>query len=63
MKSGIDLEEEDYLKVQDKLWELILKGYLAPGKDKMNQWFPNLHFTEKGKKFQKELIEEDEQSK
>ena len=63
MESGIDLEEEDFLKIQDKLWELILKGYLAPGKNEMNPWFPKLHFTEKGEKFQKELIEENEQNK
>ncbi|MFX1567216.1 MAG: hypothetical protein ACFFCV_02480 [Promethearchaeota archaeon] len=57
MESGIDLEDKDYLKVQDEIWKLVLEGKLAPGTNKMNPWFPNLHFTEKGQKFRKELIQ------
>jgi len=48
------LKNDDYLKVVDKIWEYITSGKLAPGKDWENTWFPNLHLTEKGKKFMEE---------
>lgn len=60
IESGIDLEDEDYLKVQDGIWKLVLEGKLAPGKNKMNPWFPNLHFTEKGQKFREKLLQEED---
>lgn len=60
MESKIDLEEEDYLKVQDKIWELVLEGFLSPGKNMNNPWFPKLHFTKKGKQYKKTLIKEEE---
>ncbi len=60
MESGIDLEDDDFLKVQDEIWKLVLEGKVAPGKNKMNHWFPNLHFTEKGKKFREELIQDED---
>jgi len=63
MESGIDLEEEDYLKVQDQIWKLVLDGILAPGKNRMNSWFPNLHFTENGKNLREELIQGEEKEK
>ncbi|MEE9379691.1 MAG: hypothetical protein V3V33_16825 [Candidatus Lokiarchaeia archaeon] len=59
MESGIDLEEEDHFLVQDEIWKLVLEGKLAPGMNKMNPWFPNLHFTEKGKEHREKLIQED----
>ncbi len=45
------LKNDDYLKIVDKIWEYITSGRLAPGKDRDNPWFPNLHLTEKGKEF------------
>ena len=48
------LKNDDYLKVVDKIWELITSGILSPGKDWENSWFPNLHLTEKGKDFMEE---------
>ncbi len=59
MESGVELEEEDYLKVQDDIWKLVLDGILAPGKNKMNPWFPNLHFTEIGKQYREKLIQKE----
>ena len=49
--NAIVLENEDYLKIVDKIWEYITSGILAPGSDWNNSWFPHLHLTEKGKKF------------
>lgn len=43
------LSDEDYLKISDKIWEYIISGILAPGRNYNNPWFPNLHLTEKGK--------------
>jgi len=60
MESGIELINEDYLKVQDGIWKLVLEGKLAPGINKMNPWFPNLHFTEEGLKFREKLIQEED---
>ncbi len=51
---AILLENDDYLKVVDKIWEYITAGILAPGSDWNNPWFPHLHLTEKGKKFMEE---------
>ncbi len=48
---AILLENDDYLKVVDKIWEYITSGILAPGSDWNNPWFPHLHLTEKGKKY------------
>lgn len=45
------LENEDFLKVVDKIWEYIISGILAPGKNLDYPWFPDLHLTEKGKEF------------
>ncbi|MFX1502327.1 MAG: hypothetical protein ACFFDH_15310 [Promethearchaeota archaeon] len=45
------LSEEDYLKVSDKIWEFLLKGYIAPGINQYNSWFPFTHITEKGKDY------------
>ena len=59
MESGIDLEENDYLQIQDEIWNLILEGILAPGINKMNPWFPNVHFTEKGIKFRDNILHEE----
>jgi len=53
------LTYEDYLKVSDKIWELITNGTLAPGYNRNNPWFPWLHLTEKGKKIREKLIKED----
>ncbi len=47
--------KEDYLKVSDKIWEFFLKGYLAPGINQYNSWFPFTHLTEKGKEYIKSL--------
>ncbi len=46
----IVLSNKDYLKVSDKIWEWVISGYLAPGLNKDNPWFPKIHLTEKGKK-------------
>ena len=54
LKRAIILENDDYLKVVDKIWEYITSGILAPGRDKKYPWFPYLHLTEKGRKFLEE---------
>ncbi len=59
--NGIDmgltliLTKDDYLKVSDVIWNYFLKGYLAPGMDHYNGWFPHTHLTEKGKEYIKSL--------
>ena len=45
-----NLNNEDFLKMMDYLWEYFLKGYIAPGKSELNEWFPYAHLTEKGMK-------------
>ena len=44
--------EVDTSKVRDILWELLLQGVLAPGKDSLpvNFFFPYIHVTEYGKR-------------
>ena len=65
-KSGIEygttyiLSDRDYLRVMDKIWYFISKGYLAPGINILNPWFPNVHLTEEGKKFRDKLLREEE---
>ena len=68
-KSGIErgttyiLSDRDYLRVMDKIWYFILKGYIAPGRNILNPWFPNVHLTEEGKKYRDELLQKEENSK
>lgn len=45
------LENDDYLKIVEKIWEYITSGILAPGRDRTDTWFPNLHLTERGREF------------
>ena len=51
LRNSFILRNHDYLKIIDKIWEYSLSGKLAPGKDRENTWFPDLHLTEKGKEF------------
>ena len=44
--------------VLEKIWEYILKGYLAPGRDRENVWIPHIHLTRKGKEFREKLLQE-----
>jgi len=68
-KSGIEhgttyiLSDRDYLRVMDKVWHFVLKGYLAPGRNILNPWFPNVHLTEEGIKFRDKLLRKEENSK
>lgn len=45
------LANEDFLKILEIIWSYCTNGYIAPGKNSMNDWFPNAHITEKGKNF------------
>lgn len=45
------LSNNDFLRVIDKIWDFLMKGYVAPGKDRNNPWFPHIHLTNKGKKY------------
>ena len=54
----IILSDNDYIKVSDIIWKFILKGYLAPGRNKSNSWFPDVHLTEEGKKYRQKLFQE-----
>lgn len=45
------LSNADCLRVVDKIWDLLIKGYVAPGKNSNNPWFPHIHLTEKGEKY------------
>ena len=51
LRNALDLKNEDFLKVIDKIWEYIKSGILAPGKDSEEPFFPALHLTENGKEF------------
>jgi hypothetical protein len=43
-----DYERHDALKVHEVLWDLLLQGVLAPGKDSLNLSLPFVHVTEEG---------------
>jgi len=43
-----DYERHDALKVQEVLWDLLLQGVLAPGKDSLNLSLPFVHVTDEG---------------
>ena len=45
------LSNNDFLSVIDKIWDFLIKGYVAPGKDRNNPWLPHIHLTEEGKKY------------
>ncbi len=45
------ISDSDFIFVIEELWNFILKGYLAPGINGDNLWFPNVHLTEKGKEY------------
>ena len=51
LRTAVVLNNDDYLKIVDKIWEYITSGFLAPGRDRTDTWFPNLHLTEEGKEF------------
>lgn len=53
VKIGIypELNDKTVIKITEKIWDLLNKGILSPGKDKNNLWFPFLHLTEKGKDY------------
>ncbi len=43
-----DYERHDALKVHEVLWDLLLQGVLAPGKDSLNLSLPFVHVTDEG---------------
>ena len=43
-----EYERHEILKVQEILWELLLQGILAPGKNSLNLNLPFVHVTEYG---------------
>lgn len=57
LKNLILLRNKDFLKVVDNIWDKITKGYLAPGRDHDNPFFPWVHLTEKGRQFFEESWE------
>ena len=55
-----ELQDEDYLKVQDEIWKLVLEGMLAPGRNTMNPWFPHCHLTKEGEEYRETLLQEED---
>jgi len=43
-----EYQRQDILKLQEILWELLLQGVLAPGKNSLNLNLPFVHVTEYG---------------
>ena len=64
VRSGVALilSNEDYFKVADKIWNFILNGFLAPGYNYNNPWFPQVHLTEKGKEYLKTIDKKNKES-
>jgi hypothetical protein len=49
-QKATDYERGDALLVQEVVWELLLQGILAPGKNSLNLHLPFIHVTEYGQK-------------
>ena len=47
--SDVALQDDDCLQIIDLIWDFICEGFVAPGSNKFNAWFPHAHITKKGR--------------
>lgn len=60
-RGGYDkLSEDSFKLVYDKIWKYIVEGYIAPGKNYLNPWFPHCHLTKEGEEYRDELLQEED---